>query len=90
MEKREQIRFDSKGLNPDDWDEFTVVDDDTFSLDREKGYISHRTVVKRKADGKFFELLYTDYGDGASSLRGTPVRTLVEVFEKTKIITYYE
>lgn len=73
--------------NPDNIEGFSCIEDENLYFDSEKGIIDCRAILQRDSDGKYFELLYTNWGKGVLEVDDTECK---EVFEKTKTVTFYE
>ena len=72
---------------PDDWDNFSTVDQKQIYYDSEKDFVSYEVVIRRNSDGKFFKFRYSDFGRGDRDLLE---QTAYEVERKEKMVYYYE
>lgn len=71
----------------DDWDTCRCVFRQEKDFDAEKGFVDWEIVVQRLSDNKFFKFTYTQYGHNGDDLKE---QIAYEVFEKEKIVKYYE
>ena len=91
--KREKITINKRLLRSILYEEhkenYVLMYDKITGSDPEDGGADHEAVIKRKEDGKFFRVHYTDWDMDYNFERDFP-ETLTEVFPRQRTTTVYE
>lgn len=64
---------------------FEYVESQEQDFDSEKGFIDSVFILKRVSDGKFFRVIYTDYGHGNNNLLEQEAEEVFPEIVKTTI-----